>query len=156
MLNGRVNAIVQIGDTVVVGGSFAQVSEPGGATIDRTNLFAFDAPTGAVSDTFTPHPNGKVFALATDGVNVFIGGELGKVSGSSARVAKLDLSGQVISGFCAAVNRLGGRRPRLFERLAPPRRRLQRGGRQARSTLAAVDTSPGQLRASKGMFLRNA
>jgi hypothetical protein len=104
VLNGRVNAIVRVGDTVVVGGSFAQVAEPGGPTLPRTNLFAFDASTGAVSSAFVPAPNGRVFALATDGVDVYVGGQFGRVSGTPAkRVVKLDLSGGVIGSFNAQV-----------------------------------------------------
>jgi Malectin domain len=104
VLNGRVNAIVQVGDSVVVGGSFDQVAEPGGATLARTNLFAFDASTGAISDAFAPHPNGKVFALATDGIDVFVGGQFGRVNGRVAsRVVKLDLNGQVVTSFGAQV-----------------------------------------------------
>jgi hypothetical protein len=148
VLNGRVNAIVQVGTTVVVGGSFAQVAEPGGATLTRTNLFAFDATTGVISDAFTPKPNGKVLALATDGVDVFVGGEFGHVSGTAAkRVAKIDLNGQVIRSFKAAVT------GSAVDDIAYSQGLLYLGGAftdvdgQTRQNLAAVDGTSGAVAA---------
>ncbi len=104
VLNGRVNAIVVIGNTVVVGGAFEQVQAPGGDIVVRRNLFAFDALTGTISDTFRPGSNGKVHALATDGTNVFAGGEFSRVNGQDrSRLVKLDLQGNTVTQFTAQV-----------------------------------------------------
>ncbi len=56
VLDGRVQAIQRIGDTVVVGGTFTQVQEaaPNSPVLPRSGLFAFDATTGAVSNAFNP------------------------------------------------------------------------------------------------------
>jgi hypothetical protein len=104
VLDGRVNAIVIVGTTVVVGGSFTQVAEPGGPTLARKNLFAFDAATGDISTGFAPGVNAKVFALATDGTSVFVGGEFSKSEGHThRRIVKMDLAGAIDPGFGAQV-----------------------------------------------------
>jgi hypothetical protein len=85
----RTDALTQLGDTVYAGGWFDQVSQ-GGNTYDRHNIVAFDAGTGAVR-TFAPVPNGRVWALASDGDSIYIGGKFGTVSGvSRANLVKVD------------------------------------------------------------------
>src|SRR5687767_15476763 len=62
---GRVNAIVQIGNRVFVGGEFTAVRQTvNGANIVRNNIFAFDATTGAIDTGFAPNLSGPVWALA--------------------------------------------------------------------------------------------
>ena len=47
VLDGRVKAIVQTGDTIILGGSFTKVSSADGkTTYNRNNLVAFSATTG--------------------------------------------------------------------------------------------------------------
>lgn len=147
VLNGRVNAIVQVGSTVVVGGSFKEVQVPGGDVVARRNLFAFDATTGALSTTFRPGVNGKVFALATDGTDVFVGGNFSRLSGGDTfRLGKLDLAGKRVAGFAAPVTG-----SEVFD-LALANDTLYVGGRFSavhgvpRSAFAAVDAATGALR----------
>ena len=65
VMDGQVNAIAQVGNTIVLGGQFTSVTSADGATTyNRTNLVAFNATTGAVSTTFAPVPSGVVEALA--------------------------------------------------------------------------------------------
>ena len=79
---------------------FANVSEPGGPAMPRTNLLAFDANTGAISDGFAPMLNDIVRGLATEGTSIFVGGDSWKVNGTQAvRPAKLDLTGHNVPGF---------------------------------------------------------
>ena len=48
VLDGRVNAMVQIGGTVIAGGTFTQIADAGSnRTINQSYLFAFDATSGA-------------------------------------------------------------------------------------------------------------
>jgi hypothetical protein len=105
VLDGVVNAIVQIGDTVVVGGEFTQVRAAGSSTIlSRTNLFAFNATTGTISTTFAPVLDQKVLALlaAPDGT-VYAGGAFNSVNGLNRRkIVKLNVTtGQVVTAFQA-------------------------------------------------------
>ncbi len=106
VLEGRVNAITQVGDRIVVGGSFSRVRQAGSKEVfTRKNLFAFDAASGAVDRSFAPNPDGSVAALATASDAVFVGGRFGRIAGQPAgRLAKLDIAtGRPSAGFRASV-----------------------------------------------------
>src|SRR5687768_8353728 len=65
--NGRVNAIVEVGNVVFLGGNFTEVREDGGAgpgALARNYIAAFDATTGAPLESWDPSLNGEVYALA--------------------------------------------------------------------------------------------
>ncbi len=95
--DGAVESMVQVGNLMVVGGSFTQVTPTAGAgagtTVARDYLFAFDATTGALDTSFTPSVNGEVDAIVpnADGTGVYIGGMFTSVNGASTRLAELDL-----------------------------------------------------------------
>lgn len=104
VLDGRVKAIVQAGDTIILGGSFTKVSSADGrTTYNRNNMVAFSASTGAVSTSFVPNPDGEVASLlvAPDGTSVFAGGYFNNVKGKPAKsLAKINLSdGSLKAGF---------------------------------------------------------
>jgi hypothetical protein len=62
---------------------------PGG-TFARSNIVAFNASTGVVS-SFAPTVNGEVWAMASDGSSLWIGGTFTSVNGVARRgVAKLN------------------------------------------------------------------
>ena len=53
---------------MVAGGKFTTVTPPGGGpSINRTNMFAFDADSGAISTTFVPQVNGVVNRVVSAG-----------------------------------------------------------------------------------------
>ncbi|MFZ5890528.1 MAG: hypothetical protein ACOY0T_05610 [Myxococcota bacterium] len=81
----RVRALLVHGDTIYVGGNF-RVSQ---GSVTKTNLAAFDF-NGNLKSAFTAAPNGTVFALATDGVSLFVGGEFTRL-GLKRRLAAVDL-----------------------------------------------------------------
>ncbi len=55
ILDGQVNAILQMGTKVVVGGTFTQVRRAGfSAILTRNFLFAFDMDTGVIDPNFVP------------------------------------------------------------------------------------------------------
>ena len=56
VLDGKVAAIVQVGNKIVAGGQFTKVASAAAPTtaIARSNIFAFDATTGAVDPAFAP------------------------------------------------------------------------------------------------------
>jgi hypothetical protein len=77
--NGRVNAILQVGNVVYLGGNFTEVREHGGAgpgALPRSYVAAFDATTGAPIAGWDPILNGVVYALASspDGSKIYVGG----------------------------------------------------------------------------------
>ena len=83
--DGRVNAMVQIGNRVIAVGKFTKVNVTGGATITRNSIFAFNATTGAIDNTFVPDVGAKeVFDVvdAGDGT-VYIGGLFSAVNGAA-------------------------------------------------------------------------
>jgi chitodextrinase len=107
--DGQVNAIVQIGTKVVVGGTFTTVRKAGTSTdLTRNYLFAFDMNTGNIDPNFVPTINAPVMALTRggDGTSVFVGGQFNTVDGATYRgVVRLQLSnGQPVAGFRANTN----------------------------------------------------
>ncbi|MGW0058935.1 hypothetical protein ACWDTT_03260 [Streptosporangium sandarakinum] len=110
VLDGIVNAIALVGDTVVVGGRFGRVREAGSArAVERRNLFAYDLATGRILPGFAPRPDRPVRALAAgDGGTVYAGGEFTAAGGPALRrtgaLARLRLSdGSPVSGFAARI-----------------------------------------------------
>ncbi|MEV6632276.1 PKD domain containing protein [Actinoplanes sp. NPDC051470] len=105
--DGTVWAITVVGDTVVVGGSFTQVTNSAKTqTYARRNVFAYGLNDGAVRP-FAPAVDGAVYALAPGAGNtVYLGGAFKTVSGAAQRgLARVSLaSGQRLSSFTAKQN----------------------------------------------------
>lgn len=103
VLDGEVDALAQVGDTIVAGGVFSSVQETGKTAVTRNNIVAFNRVTGKLSTTFLPAINGSVRALAAapDGKSVYIAGSFSTVNGATAlKVARLDITtGQKVAGF---------------------------------------------------------
>src|SRR5262245_35580828 len=63
--NGRVNALLVMGNHVYVGGTFTTVRNAGSsANITRNYLFSFNQTTGVVDTSFAPKLNRAVEAIA--------------------------------------------------------------------------------------------
>ncbi len=105
--DGTIYGIAQVGSTMVVGGTFTNVTSPGGGSaVSRRYVFAFDAATGQVSSSFAPSVNGEVDAVLpgpTAGT-VYLTGSFTTVNGvSTSHVALLDVSnGERVAGFAPA------------------------------------------------------
>jgi hypothetical protein len=88
--DGKVNTIAKVGNTIIVGGSFTTVRNPG-STVDiaRRNIFAFNATTGQVSTTFAPNPSSTVYKVlpAADGTSAYVGGQFTQVTSGGATVS---------------------------------------------------------------------
>jgi hypothetical protein len=104
--SGAVYKLTQVGGTMYAGGTFSSVSTPvgvsPGGTFARSNIVAFNASTGVVS-SFAPTVNGAVWAMASDGTSLWIGGAFSSVNGVARRgVAKLNrTTGAVDTAFNA-------------------------------------------------------
>ncbi len=109
--DGAVVSMVQVGNTMVVGGSFTQVTPaagPGaGITVNQAHLFAFNATTGALITSFAPTVNDEVDAIVptADGTGVYVGGMFTNVNGVATRLAELNLStGALVPAFSTSLN----------------------------------------------------
>src|ERR1700749_2823981 len=64
IVDGAVKSMVQVGNLMVVGGTFTQVTPTAGTgagtTVTRKYLFAFNATTGALDTSFAPTVDGEV------------------------------------------------------------------------------------------------
>ena len=83
VLDGEVTKIVQVGNTMIAGGLFTQVTDPmNGTPYTRQNLFAFDATTGLVSQTFNPTVDGQVQQLMPGPTpdTVYVAGDFTKIN----------------------------------------------------------------------------
>lgn len=107
VLDGTVWTIAVVGDTVVVGGSFTQVTNSAKTqTYARRNIFAYGLKDGAVRP-FAPAVDGPVYALSAGASNtVYLGGSFKTVNGAAQRgLARVNLTaGQRIASFGAKIN----------------------------------------------------
>ncbi len=104
VLDGRVLSVVQVGNTVILGGQFTQTRDNSSTTvIARSNLVAFDATTKQISTAFAPNPNGAVnVVLPTgDGETVYVGGSFTTIGGVARKsLVKVRISdGAVVTAF---------------------------------------------------------
>lgn len=102
VLDGKVNAIAQVGNTINLGGRFTQVRESSNQTVlARTNLMAFNATTGAISTTFVPNVNDEVTTLiaSPDGQTVYVAGYFTSVNNVTRRyVTRLNVCSTASAG----------------------------------------------------------
>jgi len=98
-----VRELRQVGSTMYAGGAFHKVTNARRTvTVTRSNLFSFDANTGAIS-TWAPSNNGAVYAMepSADGRFLYIGGDFWTFAGVSVNhLVKYDLTnGRVVTTF---------------------------------------------------------
>lgn len=153
VLDGRVQAITQVGNTTILGGSFTQVANPGGTdAVTGANgqyIVAFDATTGTVNTAFAPGLDGQVWALLPGPVpdTVYVGGAFNNVGGVKDKgLTLLDVTtGHRVPGFAAiAMNGTVQALERVGDRLFVGGTFTSFGG-QARGGLASVDATTGAV-----------
>lgn len=152
--NGTVFAVAQVGDTVVVGGSFTAASDGNGA-FTQNALVAYSLSSGQIIRTWKPAVVGTVSALVP-GVNgtVYVAGALTSVNGKGGKLALLDArTGASVStfkppAFNGKVNDLALGASKLYVGGA-----FTKAGTAARGGLAALDPASGALDASMTIAL---
>ncbi|MGZ4550299.1 MAG: PKD domain-containing protein [Blastococcus sp.] len=128
ILDGTVHDIAQVGNRIVVSGTFTQIQDApanGGATDAQPYVFAFDPATGRIDRAFDPQVNGDVRTVEP-GPNgtVYIGGVFNSVNGQTGtgvrRLVQLSMAtGDRVAAFTtpnisAGVNDLALVGTRLF------------------------------------------
>ncbi len=124
VLDGTVLDIEQVGNRIVVAGTFTRVQDAaanGGAAWSQPYVFAFDAATGAIDRAFAPRVSGVVRTVlgGADG-SVYLGGTFFTLNGQSSRnLVNVSLATGVRTAFRApafngAINDLGLAGDRLF------------------------------------------
>ena len=131
------------------GGTFTQINQPNQPIITQPYLFAFDATTGVIDQSFQPQLDKGVWALeaAPDG-NLLVAGKFTTVNGATWKgIVKLDATtGQRITAFTAKLNSgamvydIKLRNGRLFVGGA-----FTKIGGVARSRLAVLDPMTGAV-----------
>jgi hypothetical protein len=142
--NGRVSAILTVGNTIYIAGDFTSVDG-----VPRNRFAAIDATTGALTD-WSPSANRRVQTLAVspDGSRIYAGGNFGSISGvSRSRLVALDaVTGAVDPTWNPTTNGTG-----TVYALAVVGNRVYLGGSftsvngQSRARLAMVDSATGAL-----------
>lgn len=101
-----VHKMIKVAKTMFAGGEFTQIQNADRSiTYDRANLFSFEANSGVVSP-LSISIDGPVWALASDGTSLYVGGTFSTVNGVARRgLAKLDrLTGAVDPAFDAQLD----------------------------------------------------
>jgi hypothetical protein len=136
--DGAVYKMLALGGVMVVGGQFNNVRGYNSTTnIARNRLFAFNPKTGGLTGLHATF-NSEVWALATDGTSLFVGGNFNTVNGvKRTGVVKLNVStGAVITAFNAQL-------PGGVTELAYVKGRLIIGGTSKGNQLMAVNPTTG-------------
>ena len=95
VMDGQVETLAQVGNMIIVGGTFTTVRNAGSSTnITRRNVFAFNATTGQVSTSFAPNPNGTVYKAlpAADGTSVYVGGSFTSITSAEKPVIRVPVA----------------------------------------------------------------
>lgn len=107
--------IEQIGDTIYAGGKFLEVTN-GATSVDQPYLASFRSTDGARRGAFAPELDWSVFALASHGGRLFVGGEFPTVDDdpSQAGFAALDpQTGRLDASFGVRIGTNNGAQPRV-------------------------------------------
>ena len=88
--NGDIRSMVQVGDTLFIGGTFTKVTQAvpnqsGGKSVPVQNLAAIDVEKGSPISSWHPAVNGMVWALeiSPSGDQLFVGGKFSQIDGQS-------------------------------------------------------------------------
>ncbi len=94
ILDGEVMSADQIGDALVVGGSFTQIQLADGSLVEQRFLAAFDIDSGALLGSFRPQLDDIVMAVeGVDDGDVVVGGKFTTINAEPrVRLAKLSIA----------------------------------------------------------------
>ena len=150
VLDGYVESIAEVGNTVVLGGNFTQFRPSNSQTvINRSHVFSFQKGSGTINAGFDPIVNGEVTSVLStgDGQTVWIAGGFSQLNGQTVRsIAKVNLAtGERVTqfnppAFNGRIHDMALRNGKLY--LSG---RFTTVGGQAHTLFAAVDPVTGAL-----------
>ncbi len=150
-VNGRVNALVRVGNVVYIGGDFTQLLGHNGEIVPRQYLAAIDATTGQPM-AWDPGADGVVQALAAspDGTTIYAGGQFKHVATlTRTRIAAIDATTGAVRSWSPTVSSLVRTIVTLGNRVYVGGQFTtvagQGGANTARLRLAAFDATNGSL-----------
>ena len=145
VIDGEVLDSVVIGNRVFVVGTFTQVRNAEGGTINQPYIAAYNADTGRFDGAFRPDVDDFVNAVATDGNAIYIVGQFSNAGGEAhRRIAKFNTDGNINSNFNASFSATPNT-------LAVAHGKVYVGGQftsvntQPREAFAAVDSTTGAV-----------
>ncbi len=105
-IGGTITDQAQVGDLIVLVGTFEQVRDTDGTLLDQKYIVAYDIDSGAVDRSFNPVLNKEAISVEPDGTGgMIIGGKFSSVDGDPQnKLARLDGSGNRIASFRAEAN----------------------------------------------------
>lgn len=104
-VNGRVSAILPIGDRVYVGGNFTAVMDPSGNSYPASNLAVYIPSQGGFDLSWHGTTDGPVLALADQGAAVYVGGDFDHVNGAArSNLAAVSASNGALLSWAARTN----------------------------------------------------
>ena len=152
VLNGNVLAVAEVGNKIILGGSFTQVQNAGSSTtLTRNYLLAFNKTTGVVDTGFAPAVTSTVRTLVPgpDGNSVYVGGQFSNINGVSGKFLRLNTTnGQVISTFQPGVIDAVVYDAKLVDERLFIAGQFSNVGGDVRGKLAELDPSTGAVKAS--------
>ncbi len=150
-VNGRVNALVRVGNVVYIGGDFTQLLGHNGEIVPRQYLAAIDATTGQPM-AWDPGADDVVQALAAspDGTTIYAGGQFKHVATlTRTRIAAIDAATGAVRSWSPTVSSLIRTIVTLGNRVYVGGQFTtvsgQGGANTARLRLAAFDATTGSL-----------
>ena len=149
VLDGQIYALAELGDRIVVGGTFTTVRDwNSDILMTRHRIFAFDRHTGLIDPDFAPDFNEDVNAIvaAADGQSVYIGGSFTTLNGlPRSSLVKLSVPGGAVDpAFTATANRMVNDMELVGDRLIIGGR-FTKVGKIALPLLAALDATTGAV-----------
>lgn len=105
--NGRVRAVLPVGDKVYIAGDFTAVTDPSGTSYPASRLAVYTPATGTFDRAWSAGANGSVRTIAASSGQLFIGGSFTAVNGvARKKLAKLNAAtGALDTSWTPVVNR---------------------------------------------------
>lgn len=105
--NGRVLAVLPVGDKVYIAGDFTAVTDPSGTSYPASRLAVYTPATGTFDRGWSAGANGSVRTIAASSGQLFIGGSFTAVNGvGRKKLAKLNAAtGALDTSWTPVVNR---------------------------------------------------